>query len=183
MTSRRWGVKIGKSPCHPCGHCLHLFLTSAIRGGIGSLSKRCQYCSKAEASYPLILSDDARLAVYHAACAAALATEILVDLYTFWHLACPLPPALCSHRTRSSSSSGDHAARASERGARRTTARLERSDTCNQRTSARSRRLNGIKPSSGRRGSVVPWGRWLPSEQSRGESLRYSPFPGTFAHL
>src|SRR5437660_12220102 len=54
------------------------------RAGIGSLSKRCHYCSKALAAYPLILSDDARLAVYHAACAAALATEILVDLYTFF---------------------------------------------------------------------------------------------------
>ena len=59
-----------------------------LRAGIGSLSKRCQYCSKALAAYPLILSDDARLAVYHAACAAALATEILVDLYTFFS-----PPA------------------------------------------------------------------------------------------
>ncbi len=62
------------------------------RAGIGSLSKRCQYCSKAEASYPLILSDDARLAVYHAACAAALATEILVDLYTFFRPPAPYHP-------------------------------------------------------------------------------------------
>ena len=54
-----------------------------LRAGIGSLSKRCSYCSKALAAYPLILSDDAKLAVYHAACAAALATDILVDLYTF----------------------------------------------------------------------------------------------------
>ncbi len=54
-----------------------------LRAGIGSLSKRCQYCSKALAVYPLILSDEARLVVYHAACAAELATEILVDLYTF----------------------------------------------------------------------------------------------------
>jgi hypothetical protein len=59
-----------------------------LRAGIRSLSKRCSYCSKALAAYPLILSDDAGLAVYHAACAAALATEILVDLYTFFH-----PPA------------------------------------------------------------------------------------------
>ena len=59
-----------------------------LRAGIGSLSKRCSYCSKALASYPLILSDEAKLAVYHAACAAALATEILVDLYTFFS-----PPA------------------------------------------------------------------------------------------
>ena len=60
-----------------------------LRAGVGSLSKRCQYCSKALAAYPLILSDDARLAVYHAACAAELATEILVDLYTFLS---PPPP-------------------------------------------------------------------------------------------
>jgi hypothetical protein len=33
------------------------------RSGIGRLSKPCQYCSKALAAYPLILSDDARLAV------------------------------------------------------------------------------------------------------------------------
>ena len=57
------------------------------RAGIGSLSKRCQYCSEALAAYPLILADDAG-AVYHAACAAELATEILVDLYTFFR-----PPA------------------------------------------------------------------------------------------
>ncbi len=59
-----------------------------LRAGIRSLSKRCPYCCKALRAYPLILSDDARLAVYHAACAAALATEILVDLYTFFS-----PPA------------------------------------------------------------------------------------------
>jgi len=56
--------------------------------GIKSLSKRCSYCSKALAAYPLVLSDDAGLAVFHAACAAALATEIIVDLYTFFR-----PPA------------------------------------------------------------------------------------------
>jgi hypothetical protein len=60
-----------------------------LRAGIASLSKRCSYCSKALAAYPLILSDDAGLAVYHAACAAELATEILVDLYTFF---CPPAP-------------------------------------------------------------------------------------------
>ncbi len=58
------------------------------RAGIKSLSKQCPYCRKALAAYPLILSDDAGLFVYHAACAAALATEILVDLYTFFR-----PPA------------------------------------------------------------------------------------------
>jgi len=63
-----------------------------LRAGIQSLSKRCQYCSKALTAYPLILSDDSGLFVYHAACAAALATEILVDLYTFFR-----PPALYHH--------------------------------------------------------------------------------------
>ena len=47
------------------------------RAGIGSLSKRCQDCSEALAAYPLILSDDAG-AVYHAARATELATEILI---------------------------------------------------------------------------------------------------------
>ncbi len=60
-----------------------------LQAGIGSLSKRCSFCSKALAAYPLILSDEAKLAVYHAACAAALATDILVDLYTF--LSPPVP--------------------------------------------------------------------------------------------
>ena len=59
-----------------------------LQAGIKSLSKRCPYCCKALAAYPLILTDDAGLFVYHAACAAALATEILVDLYTFFR-----PPA------------------------------------------------------------------------------------------
>jgi len=58
------------------------------RSGIGSMNKRCQYCSKALAAYPLILSDDTRLAVYHAACVVQLAIEIMVDLYTFFS-----PPA------------------------------------------------------------------------------------------
>ena len=60
-----------------------------LQAGIRSLSKRCSYCSEALAAYPLILSDDAGLYVYHAACAAALATEIVVDLYTFFRPTAP----------------------------------------------------------------------------------------------
>jgi hypothetical protein len=63
-----------------------------LRAGIKSLSKQCPYCRKALAAYPLILSDDAGLYVYHVACAAALATEMLVDLYTFFR-----PPAPYHH--------------------------------------------------------------------------------------
>src|SRR5690348_1220584 len=59
-----------------------------LRAGIRSLSKRCSYCSKPLKEYPLIMNDDAGLAVFHAACAAALATEIIVDLYSFFR-----PPA------------------------------------------------------------------------------------------
>ncbi len=54
------------------------------RAGIKSLSKRCSYCRKPLAQYPLIMNDDAGLAVFHAACAAALATDLIVDLYTFF---------------------------------------------------------------------------------------------------
>ena len=60
-----------------------------LRAGIRSLSKRCSYCSKALSEYPLIMNDDAGLAVFHAACAAALATEIIVDLYTFFRSPAP----------------------------------------------------------------------------------------------
>ncbi|HCG00174.1 MAG TPA: hypothetical protein DEV93_06470 [Chloroflexi bacterium] len=56
--------------------------------GVLSLDERCKYCSKAFAEYPLILIDDADQTVYHAACAVELATEIMVDLYTFFS-----PPA------------------------------------------------------------------------------------------
>lgn len=58
------------------------------RAGIKSLSKRCSYCQKPLLDYPLIVSDDAVFGVYHAACAASLAIEIQVDLYTFFR-----PPA------------------------------------------------------------------------------------------
>ena len=63
-----------------------------LRAGIRSLSKRCSYCSQPLSEYPLIMNDDAGLAVFHAACAAALATEIIVDLYTFFR-----PPAPYQH--------------------------------------------------------------------------------------
>ncbi len=55
---------------------------------IKSLSKRCPYYRKPLRAYPLILSDDAGFVVFHAACAATLAIEIQVDLYTFFR-----PPA------------------------------------------------------------------------------------------
>lgn len=60
-----------------------------LQAGITSLSKRCSYCSKALKEYPLIMNDDAGLVVLHAACAAALVADIIVDLYTFFH-----PPEL-----------------------------------------------------------------------------------------
>ena len=59
------------------------------RAGIKSLSKRCPCCAQPLAAYPLSLSDDAGLQVYHAACAAQLATEILVDLYSFFRPGSP----------------------------------------------------------------------------------------------
>ena len=63
-----------------------------LLAGVVSLDERCKYCSKAFVEYPLILSDDIDQTVYHAACAVQLATEIMVDLYTF------LSPPARSHR-------------------------------------------------------------------------------------
>jgi hypothetical protein len=59
-----------------------------LRAGIKSLGKKCSYCSKPLAEYPLIMNDDAGFHVFHAACAAALAIDIQVDLCTFFN-----PPA------------------------------------------------------------------------------------------
>src|SRR5260370_33003904 len=56
--------------------------------GILSLEERCNYCSKTLTAYPLIMSDDADQTMYHVTCALELATEIMVDLYTFFS-----PPA------------------------------------------------------------------------------------------
>ena len=63
-----------------------------LRAGVCSLNELCTYCSKAFAEYRLIMSDDAEQTVYHAACALQLATEILVDLFTFFR-----PPAPIRH--------------------------------------------------------------------------------------
>ena len=57
--------------------------------GVASLDERCTYCSKALKAYPLIMSDEAEPSVYHAACAVQLATDIMVDVYTFF---CPPAP-------------------------------------------------------------------------------------------
>jgi hypothetical protein len=59
-----------------------------IAAGVKSLSKRCSFCRKPLSAYPLIMNDDAGFHVFHAACAAALATDIIVDLSPFFH-----PPA------------------------------------------------------------------------------------------
>jgi hypothetical protein len=60
-----------------------------LRAGVATMDERCTYCSKALNEYPLIMSDEARPSVYHAACALQLATDIMVDLYTFF---CPPAP-------------------------------------------------------------------------------------------
>ncbi len=59
-----------------------------IRAGVYSLDELCPYCGSAFAFYPLIMSDDASQTVYHVTCALELATDLLVDLYTFFR-----PPA------------------------------------------------------------------------------------------
>jgi hypothetical protein len=63
--------------------------THRLLAGVGSLNEPCPYCCRPLRSYPLIMSDDAAQTVYHAACAVELATDILVDLFTFLS---PPPP-------------------------------------------------------------------------------------------
>mgnify|MGYP001386900342 CR=1 FL=1 len=60
--------------------------------GILSLEKQCYYCKKVLAAYPLIMGDDAKQTVYHVACALELATDLMVDLYTFFSPPAPYPP-------------------------------------------------------------------------------------------
>ncbi len=59
-----------------------------LLAGVVSLNEPCPYCSQPLRVYPLIMSDDAAQTVYHATCALELATDILVDLSTFFS-----PPA------------------------------------------------------------------------------------------
>ncbi len=54
-----------------------------LLAGVVGMGERCKYCSKAFVEYPLIQSDNVNQTVYHAACAVQLASEILVDIYTF----------------------------------------------------------------------------------------------------
>jgi hypothetical protein len=58
------------------------------RAGVRGLDEVCPSCRKPLREYPLLLSDEASPSVYHVACALQLATEILVDLFTFFS-----PPA------------------------------------------------------------------------------------------
>lgn len=60
--------------------------------GIASLEKRCKYCSRPLATYPLIMCDDADQTVYHVTCALELASDLLADLFTFFSPPSPYPP-------------------------------------------------------------------------------------------
>jgi hypothetical protein len=57
-----------------------------------SLEARCCYCSRPLAAYPLIMGDDTKQTVYHVTCALELATDLLVDLATFFHPPASYPP-------------------------------------------------------------------------------------------
>jgi hypothetical protein len=59
--------------------------------GVASLEERCRYCSRPLAAYPLIMSDETKQTVYHAACAIQLATDIMVDVFTFFSPPAPYP--------------------------------------------------------------------------------------------
>ena len=60
--------------------------------GMASLEERCCYCSRPRAAYPLIMGDNAKQTVYHVTCALELATDLMVDLFTFFSPPAPYPP-------------------------------------------------------------------------------------------
>lgn len=66
--------------------------THLCLAGVASLEERCTCCSKPLATYPLIMSDDRSQTVYHVTCALELATDLMVDLATFFN-----PPAPYRH--------------------------------------------------------------------------------------
>jgi hypothetical protein len=66
--------------------------TQRLLSGVVSVNEPCPYCSRPLRLYPLIMSDDAAQTVYHAACAVALAADILVDLFTFFSPPAPFQP-------------------------------------------------------------------------------------------
>jgi len=68
--------------------------------GRSSLEERCHYCKKPLAAYPLVMSNDAKQTVYHVTCALELATDLLVDLATFFHPPPLYPTIVCSHASR-----------------------------------------------------------------------------------
>lgn len=60
--------------------------------GVASLEERCCFCSRPLAAYPLVMSDDRKQSVYHMTCALELATDLLVDLATFFSPPAPYSP-------------------------------------------------------------------------------------------
>lgn len=60
--------------------------------GVASLEEPCPYCGRPLAVYPLLMSDDPQQTVYHIPCALQLATDLLVDLSTFFNPPAPCPP-------------------------------------------------------------------------------------------
>ncbi len=86
------------------------------RASIVSLEERCHYCSKTLAAYPLIMSDDAKQTVYHVTCALELATDLMVDLYTFFSPPAPYPQLFVLTAPEAVSSSMPHSERVQTEG-------------------------------------------------------------------
>jgi hypothetical protein len=80
-----------------------------MRAGVCSLDERCSYCGLAFANYPLLMSDDAKQSVYHMACALQLATDLLVDLFTFFSPPAPYKPLFTPTPLVQHSEGGSHA--------------------------------------------------------------------------
>ena len=86
------------------------------RAGVGSLAEQCNYCSRPLTAYPLIMSDDTNQAVYHVTCALELATDLIVDLYTFFSPPAPYPPLFVLTAPEAASAMMPHSERVQTKG-------------------------------------------------------------------
>src|SRR5690348_11827896 len=84
--------------------------------GVLRLEEQRYYCSKALAAYPHMMGDDAKQTVYYVTCALELATDLMVDLYTFFSPPAPYPPLFVLTAPEAASRSVLHSKRAQTEG-------------------------------------------------------------------
>ena len=140
-----------------------------MRAGIGSLSKRCQYCSKALAAYP-------SFSRMMAGWPSTMPRVLPRSRRRSWSISTPssarllpITRCLCSRHPKQLPPLIPRYKRRCREYAEPPSPDQRRSSTCSQPTFARSRRLSSSRPSSARHRSVVHLGRWSRSAGGKGQ--------------